>query len=278
MTTRPLPVLSMLEARVLAVLVEKERTVPDTYPMTLNAITAGCNQKSSRQPVIEASDTEVQAALDSLRHASLVIESSGGRAMRYAHNARRVLDIPGEAVALVATLVLRGPQTAGELRIHCERLHRFADIASVEGYLHELAARAAGPLVAELPRQPGARETRWACLLSGPVSEGPAPGGPAPGGPVPKGLVPTARPLSGPAPHAAAPEEPVPAAHAAAGTRLEAGAYAAPGRGASQTTPATEPTSGKLAALEANLARLERDVQALAATVARLCEELGVKT
>ena len=169
MTTRPLPVLSMLEARALAVLVEKERTVPDTYPMTLNAITAGCNQKSSRQPVIEASDTEVQAALDSLRRASLVIESSGGRAMRYAHNARRVLDIPAEAVALVATLVLRGPQTAGELRINCERLHRFADISAVEGYLHELAARAAGPLVAELPRQPGARETRWASLLGGPL-------------------------------------------------------------------------------------------------------------
>ncbi|MEZ5604854.1 MAG: YceH family protein [Burkholderiaceae bacterium] len=253
MTTRPLPVLSMLEARVLAVLVEKERTVPDTYPMTLNAITAGCNQKSSRQPVIEASDTEVQAALDSLRHASLVIESSGGRAMRYAHNARRVLDIPAEAVALVATLVLRGPQTAGELRINCERLHRFADIASVEGYLHELAARAAGPLVAELPRQPGARETRWASLL----------GGPLPGGP---------------APNETAPNETAPAAQTGASARVASGARAVPEGGASQATSAAEPTLGKLAALEANLARLERDVQALKATVARLCEELGVKT
>ena len=253
MTTRPLPVLSMLEARVLAVLVEKERTVPDTYPMTLNAITAGCNQKSSRQPVIEASDTEVQAALDSLRHASLVIESSGGRAMRYAHNARRVLDIPAEAVALVATLVLRGPQTAGELRINCERLHRFADIASVEGYLHELAARAAGPLVAELPRQPGARETRWASLL----------GGPLPGGP---------------APNETAPNETAPAAQTGASARVASGARAVPEGGASQATSAAEPTPGKLAALEANLARLERDVQALKATVARLCEELSVKT
>lgn len=273
MTTRPLPVLSMLEARVLAVLVEKERTVPDTYPMTLNAITAGCNQKSSRQPVIEASDTEVQAALDSLRHASLVIESSGGRAMRYAHNARRVLDIPGEAVALVATLVLRGPQTSGELRINCERLHRFADIASVEGYLDELAARAAGPLVAELPRQPGARETRWASLLSGPVLSGPVLSGPVLSGPAPGAL-----PPSGQAPHAAAPDEPASAAQAQASVRVAAGAHAAPEGGASQATSATEPTLGKLAALEANLARLERDVQALRATVARLCEELGVKT
>jgi uncharacterized protein YceH (UPF0502 family) len=263
MTTRPLPVLSMLEARVLAVLVEKERTVPDTYPMTLNAITAGCNQKSSRQPVIEASDTEVQAALDSLRHASLVIESSGGRAMRYAHNARRVLDIPAEAVALVATLVLRGPQTAGELRINCERLHRFADIASVEGYLHELAARAAGPLVAELPRQPGARETRWASLMSGPLPGGPRSSGPAPHAGGPNDPVPT---------------EPAPAGQAAAGARIAAGAHQAPEGGAPPATSAAEPTLGKLAALEANLARLERDVQALTATVARLCEELGVKT
>ena len=262
MTTRPLPVLSMLEARVLAVLVEKERTVPDAYPMTLNAITAGCNQKSGRHPVIEASDTEVQASLDSLRHASLVIESSGGRAMRYAHNARRVLDIPGEAVALVATLVLRGPQTAGELRIHCERLHRFADIASVEGYLHELAARAAGPLVAELPRQPGARETRWANLLSGPLPSGQQPSGQQP---------------SVPALQGAAPNETVRAVQAMAGARVAAGAHAAPERGASQAASTPEPTLGKLAALEANLARLERDVQALAATVARLCEELGVK-
>lgn len=253
MTTRPLPVLSLLEARVLAVLVEKERTVPDTYPMTLNALAAGCNQKSSRQPVIEASDAEVQAALDSLRHASLVIESSGGRAMRYAHNARRVLDIPAEAVALVATLVLRGPQTAGELRINCERLHRFADIASVEGYLHELAGRAAAPLVAELPRQHGARETRWASLLGGPMSSGPAPDEPAA-------------------------NEPALAAQAMYGARVAPGARAAPEGGASQATSATEPTLGKLAALEANLARLERDVQALTATVARLCEELGVKT
>jgi len=181
MTMRPLPVLSMLEARVLAVLVEKERTVPDTYPMTLNAITAGCNQKSSRHPVIAASEGDVQAAIDALRRSSLVIESSGGRVMRYAQNARRVLELPSESVALLATLVLRGPQTAGELRINCERLHRFADISSVEGYLRELANRPCGALVAELARQPGARENRWASLLTGPVardalvSEAPAP-------------------------------------------------------------------------------------------------------
>lgn len=179
MPTHPLPVLSLLEARVLAVLVEKESTVPDTYPMSLNALTAGCNQKTSRHPVISASEAEVQAALDGLRRLSLAIESSGGRVMRYAHNARRVLDIPSEAVALLATLVLRGPQTAAELRVNCERLHRFADSSSVEAFLRELAARDAGALVAELPRQPGGRETRWMSLLCGPAAQEAARAAPA---------------------------------------------------------------------------------------------------
>lgn len=162
--------LSVLETRVLGVLVEKQRTVPDTYPLSLNALTAGCNQKSSRDPIIEVSDAEVQATVDALRTASLVVESSGGRVMRYAHNVERVLALPGPAVTLLAVLMLRGPQTAGELRINADRLHRFADISAVEGYLRELAARPAGALVAELERLPGRRETRWAHLLSGPVS------------------------------------------------------------------------------------------------------------
>lgn len=163
-----LPALSLLEARVLGVLVEKQHTVPDTYPLTLNALVSGCNQKTSRDPVLSATEAEVQAALDHLRSLALVIESSGGRVMRYAHNVERVLQVPPQSVALLATLMLRGPQTAGELRISCERLHRFADISAVEAFLAELAERAAGPLVVELARQPGARENRWAHLLSGP--------------------------------------------------------------------------------------------------------------
>jgi uncharacterized protein YceH (UPF0502 family) len=166
----PPPLLSPLEARVLGVLVEKQRAVPDTYPLSLNALTAGCNQKSSRDPVMEATEAEVQAALDALRAASLVVESSGGRVMRYTHNMERVLGLPGPAVVLLASLMLRGPQTAGELRINTERLHRFADISAVEGFLHELAARTDGPLVAELPRAAGTRETRWTHLLSGAVA------------------------------------------------------------------------------------------------------------
>ena len=162
-----LPALSLLESRVLGVLVEKQKTVPDTYPLTLNALVAGCTQKTSRDPVIEASDADVQSAVDHLRQLSLVIESSGGRVMRYAQNIARVLSIPTESVALLATLMLRGPQTPGEIRINCDRLHRFADISSVEAYLQELAARSAGALVKELPRLTGSRETRWTHLLSG---------------------------------------------------------------------------------------------------------------
>jgi hypothetical protein len=163
-----LPALSLLETRVLGVLVEKRHTVPDTYPLTLNALVSGCNQKTSRDPVLEATEAEVQAVVDHLRQLALVVESSGGRVMRYAENAGRVLGIPSESVALIATLLLRGPQTPAEIRQNCERLHRFADVSSVEAYLAELASRSTGPMVMELPRAPGARENRWAHLLSGP--------------------------------------------------------------------------------------------------------------
>ena len=179
-------VLSLLETRVVGVLIEKQHTVPDTYPLTLLALTSGCNQKTSRDPILNASEAEVQAALDQLKTQSFIIESSGGRVMRYAHNVERVLLVPSQAVALIAALMLRGPQTVGELRINCDRLHRFADISAVEGFLHELAARPDGALAVELTRQPGARETRWAHLLSGtPAAQILAQTGPADPGPDP---------------------------------------------------------------------------------------------
>ena len=216
--THPLPALSLLETRVLGVLVEKQHTVPDTYPLTLNALVSGCNQKTSRAPVIEASDSEVQGALDSLKGMSLVIESSGGRVARYEHNLGRVLQVPTQSAALLTVLMLRGPQTVGELRIGCERLHRFADISAVEGFLNEFASRPVGALVVELPRLPGARENRWAHLLSGmPVIEVPPP-----------------------------------------------------------ATMGGELTLGEVAALKANVARLEGEVVALKALVARICAELGI--
>ena len=165
------PALSLLEARILGVLVEKQHTVPDIYPLSLNALTAGCNQKTSRDPVLHASESEVQAGIDRLRDDSLIVESSGGRVMRYAHNIERVLGLPSQAVALLAAMMLRGPQTVGELRINCDRLHRFADGSAVEGFLHELEQRSAGALVTMLPRLPGARENRWMHLLSGPPAD-----------------------------------------------------------------------------------------------------------
>ncbi|HLY96697.1 MAG: YceH family protein [Sideroxydans sp.] len=220
-----LPILSLLETRVLGVLAEKQRTVPDSYPLTLNGLVSGCNQKSSRDPVIDASEAEVQAALDSLRSLSLIVETSGGRASRYAHNIERVLHIPTQSTALLTMLMLRGPQTAGELRINCERLHKFADIASVESFLAELAERPAGGLVVELPRQPGSRENRWMHLLSGtPAIEERAPSG------------------------------------------------------AASATPSGDVTVGEIAALKANVAKLETEMGELRALVAKLCAELGVSS
>jgi uncharacterized protein YceH (UPF0502 family) len=171
MTTPLAAPLSPLETRVLGVLIEKELTTPDYYPLTLNALVQGCNQKTSRNPVMEATDAEVQTALDSLKHHTLVIESYGasGRVLRYAHNLPKVLGVGQQVTALLAALMLRGPLTPGELRTACDRLYRFADISSVEAFLEEMSERAAGALVQRLPRQPGSREHRWTQLLGGPV-------------------------------------------------------------------------------------------------------------
>lgn len=164
--------LSPVQARVLATLMEKSRTVPDSYPLTLNSLLAGCNQKSSREPVMQLSEAEVQEALDELRLRALMVEIGGARVSRWEHNFMRGVGVPEQSAVLLSLLMLRGPQTAGELRINAERWHRFADISSVEAFLHELAERSderGGPLALLLPRPPGARESRWAQLLGGPV-------------------------------------------------------------------------------------------------------------
>jgi uncharacterized protein YceH (UPF0502 family) len=175
-----LRVLSLLEARVLGVLIEKAHTVPDSYPLSLNSLTLGCNQKTARDPVLNASEADVQGAADALRSLSLVFESSGSRVTRYEHNLGRALGLPSQSVALLAVLMLRGPQTGSELRANSERLHRFADLSSVEAFLDELAERPeekGGPLVVKLPRAAGAREARWAQLLCGPVDTSALPTG-----------------------------------------------------------------------------------------------------
>jgi uncharacterized protein len=161
--------LTPLEARVLGVLIEKQHTVPDTYPLSLNALVSGCNQKTARSPVIEASDAEVLTAVDGLKGLSLVFEGSGSRVVKFEHNTARVLGVPSQSVALLAALMLRGPQTAAELRLNCERLHRFADISSVEGFLDEMAGKEPARVI-KLPRAAGEREARWAHLLCGEVA------------------------------------------------------------------------------------------------------------
>jgi uncharacterized protein len=171
MTDYPVPILSLLETRVLGVMVEKQLTTPDNYPLTLNALTAGCNQKTSRDPVMNVAETEVQEVLDELKGKNLVIQTWGAsrRVVRHGHNLPKILNTDTGTTALMVALMLRGPQTPGELRIACDRLHEFADLSSVEAYLEEMAARPSGALVVRLPKQPGAREHRWAHLLNGPV-------------------------------------------------------------------------------------------------------------
>ncbi len=164
--------LTPTEARVLGTLMEKARTVPDSYPLSLNAVVTGCNQKTTREPVMNVSDGEAQQALDALRHLGLAMEQSGGRTTRWEHNFQRGVGVPEQSAVLLGLLLLRGPQTAAELRMNAERWYRFADVSSVEGFLNELQERSAekgGPLTVLLPRAPGAREPRWAQLLCGPV-------------------------------------------------------------------------------------------------------------
>ncbi len=168
----PTAQLTAIEARVLGTLMEKARTVPDSYPLSLNALIVGCNQKTTRDPIMELSEADVAQALNALQERNLVHQSSGGRTGRYTHNFQRGIGVPEQSAVLLGLLMLRGPQTAAELRLNTERWYKFADISSVEGFLEELQDRSAekgGALTVKLPRAPGAREQRWAHLLCGPV-------------------------------------------------------------------------------------------------------------
>lgn len=217
MNLRPL---TPTELRVLGTLMEKARTVPDTYPLSLNAVVSGCNQKTSREPVMNLSEAEAQAALEALKALHLAIESHGSRVARWEHNLQRALTVPEQSAVLLGLLMLRGPQTAAELRLNAERWYRFADISSVEGFLHELAERPAdkgGALTLLLARAPGEREPRWMHLLGGPPAI----------------------------------------------EKEAAGAH--PESAAGRFDPTTE-----------RLERLEAELAALQATVARLCAELGL--
>ena len=176
-----LPDLTAIQARVLGTLMEKARTVPDSYPLTLNSLILGCNQKSSRFPSMELSEADVFSALNAMKLIAITVNSmsqplvrevSGSRSTRFEHNFQRAVGVPEQSAVILGLLMLRGPQTAGELRINTERWYKFADISSVEAFLEELQDRPAekgGALVQKLPRAAGAREQRWAHLLCGPV-------------------------------------------------------------------------------------------------------------
>ncbi|MCC7260922.1 MAG: YceH family protein [Candidatus Latescibacteria bacterium] len=161
--------LDLVEARVLGALIEKEISTPEYYPLTLNALTAACNQKNNRDPVVEFEDKAVVRTLDSLRLKELARMVSGAdqRVPKYYHRAGETLILERPALALICELLLRGPQTVGELRGHCSRLWEFSSLDEVETALQLLMDRQEGALVARLPRQPGRKEPRYAHLLCG---------------------------------------------------------------------------------------------------------------
>jgi uncharacterized protein YceH (UPF0502 family) len=160
-------VLNDVEVRVLGCLIEKELTTPEYYPLSLNALTNACNQKSNRDPVMALPEEDVVRALNRLRFNQLtVVSGESSRVAKYRHLLAENMGLVPAELSVMCELLVRGPQTVGELRTRCERMHRFADLAEVEGVLTELMERET-PLMVRLPRQPGRKEARVAHLLSG---------------------------------------------------------------------------------------------------------------
>lgn len=169
----PIPTLTAPEARVLGSLLEKQITTPDYYPLTLNALTNACNQLTNREPVVAYDDQTVVRAVDSLREKRLASLYSGAesRVAKYRHTLHDALLLTPSETALLCVLLLRGPQTLGELRTRTERLYSFDTLPETEAALQVLAARQPQPLTARLPRQPGAKESRYTQLLTDPAGE-----------------------------------------------------------------------------------------------------------
>ena len=166
--------LDPIQLRVLGSLIEKEITTPENYPLSLNALVNACNQRSSRDPVLDLTEDEVRQALHSLEDLALVTTVRDARVPKYEHRIRTVLNLRRDETAVLCLLMLRGPQTPGELRSRADRLYTFDDLAAVQSTLERLAARptssetnetSTGPLTTILPRQPGSREARYAHLL-----------------------------------------------------------------------------------------------------------------
>ncbi len=164
--------LNSVEARVLGSLIEKDITTPDYYPLSLNALISACNQKSNREPVMELDDDAVRSALESLNQKRLAgpTSSAESRVPKYEHRLQEVFNLDRRETAVLCVLLLRGPQTPGELRGRTERMYRFEELADVQSALQHLIERDP-PLVKVLPRQPGTKESRYVHLLSGDLEE-----------------------------------------------------------------------------------------------------------
>jgi hypothetical protein len=166
--------LDPIQIRVLGALIEKEIATPETYPLSLNALLAACNQRSSRDPVLDLGEDEVRQALHTLEDAGFTAVVRDSRVPKYEHRVRTVLNLMRDETAVICLLFLRGPQTPGELRSRADRLYSFDGLEAVEGTLARLVAAQGEdtglrPLVTVLPKQPGSREARYAHLLGGPV-------------------------------------------------------------------------------------------------------------
>jgi len=161
--------LDPVEVRILACLIEKESTTPEYYPLTLNALTSACNQKSNREPVVSLEEKTVVRGIESLREKGLVlmVTGAGSRVPKYKHIFARRFQLNAPEVAALCLLMLRGPQTVGELRGRTARLHAFADLSEVDSTLNGLMSRGEGAYVVKLPRQPGRKEARYAHLFCG---------------------------------------------------------------------------------------------------------------
>jgi len=159
-------ILNNIEVRVLGSLIEKELTTPEYYPLSLNALTNACNQKSNRDPVMALTDEDIVRALDSLRFKQLAIISADGRVPKYRHLLAEKMGLMPAELAVISELLVRGPQTVGELRTRGERMHPFGELAAVEEVLQELMERGT-PLITKMARQPGRKEARCTHLFSG---------------------------------------------------------------------------------------------------------------
>lgn len=159
--------LSAVAARVAGCLIEKARTTPDQYPLSLNALVSACNQTTNRSPVVRYDDDTVESGLDELRTLELIRREKphGGRAIKYSELVQRTIPMSDADLAVLCILLLRGPQTPGELKARTERLYRFEDLHAIDDSLQRLSAHEDGALVAQLPREPGRKESRWCDLL-----------------------------------------------------------------------------------------------------------------